>query len=950
MSQLGAYQTGTARSFISLFDRTYQYIIAETTPGLPLISCLKQEDVPGDKLWVCGTAVRREEGVCEYTLCADHPEQFGDAISTDSDQLPFVFVRDLTADPRFACKPYCRPGSPARLYAAVPIRTPKGINIGVYCVIDSDVSKEWTPRMTQQLRTVSKSIMDYLVVRSRMPKHNRSIRMNRGLGSFMEGKATVSGATYDPEKKTRHGRKLEEGALNEHQQALERQSQEDLTQPMPIQGLTQKWPYSPVRPSLIYRPSSDGSRVGMGKMRTGGTGKDGHETIRGIFSRAANIIRESIEVEGCIFFDAQVKSFGGLSAPTDFPAQDSQLSSSQSGSDDTIMTDVALPHCDILGFSTSCSSSIDGSHAFDFPDSIPERVLLKLSQRYPKGRIFNFDHNGELMSSDVSEDDQTLPISPGIEHDLSPHTNSPPSLKRPSKPWARRREASTIIKAFPGARSVAFVPIWDSKKERWWAGTFAYTCTPTRTFTVEGELSYLRAFGMLAMAETFAAETMQANKAKSDVLGSISHELRSPLHGIVLAVELLHDSDLSAFQGNIVHTIETCSRTLTDTVDHLLDFAKINTFIELTKPRRNPGDMFRGLREGRRGSIEAGMKSLYADVWIDSLAEEVMESVFAGFNFQHASVAQFQRQSSRARHEDARANRKLDYMYAMEELGPKLSGARDGGLHLGKVGLSLDIDPSCSWNFYTQPGAVRRIIMNLFGNSLKYTHQGTINVRLRQTSATRVTRMNERTVIITVSDTGIGMSQDYMRNNLFKPFQQEDHLSPGTGLGLSIVKKIATQLKGTISVESQPNVGTTISVAIPMVQVSLPSPGPTVPPASEDQDFRQQVSELKGLRVRLVGLDGDQSRSSWGTNYGTPYSVCRDWLQLEVIADKEHASTSKAPDLLLVAEEAMAELGEPSPRDPPSVVVCPNAIVAHQRALAAKTGDGGGVFEFISQP
>lgn len=907
--------------------------------------------MPGEKLWLGGSSIRRQEGVSEYTLTADQPDQFADSISNDADQLPFVLVQDLTSDPRFADKPFCRPGSPARLYAAVPIRTPKGINIGVYCVVDSDVGIEWNPRKTLQMRTISKSIMDYLVAKSRLPKHNRSIRMNRGLGSFMEGKATVSGTDYNPEKTVVREGYPEEGLLNTKQQALQQQKNDEPSLELSHEGASEEWPYSPTRPSLIYRPSADVSvsRSGPGKLSTISEEKSNHETVKEIFSRASNIIRESIEVEGCVFFDAQIRSFGGLSGPGKSHAQDVQLSSSQCSSDDANMNETTLPHCDILGYSTSASSSIDGVKPVDFPDAIAQKVLQKLSRRYPRGKIFNFDQNGELMSSDSSEDDGgRLPPTPAPEKDAA---SSPPTpTKRVPKPWARRREASTLIALFPGARSVAFVPIWDSKKERWWAGAFVHTCTPTRTFTIEGELSYLRAFGMLAMTETSVLETMQSNKAKTDVLGSISHELRSPLHGIVFAVELLHDSDLSAFQANIVHTIETCSRTLTDTVDHLLDYAKINSFMEQAKANRSPEGLSRGLREGRKGSIEAGMKSLYADVWIDGLAEEVMESVFAGHNFQHASMVQVKRQSSRTYHRDPRMSQKMDYMYAMEDVGAQHSEIQNGGHDIEKIELSLDIDPSCAWNFYTQAGAVRRIIMNLVGNSLKYTRRGSISVRLRQASSTRVNRISEKRIIITVADTGIGISQDYMQNNLFKPFQQEDHLSPGTGLGLSIVKKIATQLRGTISVESRPNAGTTISVSIPMVQVSLLSPGPAVPPIAEDNEFRQQVSELKGLRVRLIGLDGDRSQTNWGTNYGTPHSVCRHWLQLEVIADEEHPATSKTPDLLLVAEEAISGFGKPSPRDPPCVVICPNAIIAHQRALAENIDVGGAVFEYISQP
>lgn len=87
-------------------------------------------------------------------------------------------------------------------------------------------------------------------------------------------------------------------------------------------------------------------------------------------------------------------------------------------------------------------------------------------------------------------------------------------------------------------------------------------------------------------AEFYNIDTSQTNQARSDALGSLSHELRSPLHGVILATELLNDTDLTVFQGNATHTIETCCRTLLDTLDHLLDYAKINSFAMQRKDKK----------------------------------------------------------------------------------------------------------------------------------------------------------------------------------------------------------------------------------------------------------------------------------------------------------------------------------------------------------------------------
>lgn len=124
----------------------------------------------------------------------------------------------------------------------------------------------------------------------------------------------------------------------------------------------------------------------------------------------------------------------------------------------------------------------------------------------------------------------------------------------------RKSDGAYLRRMFPGARSVAIVPTWDSHKSRWFAGGFVWTKS-ARVFT-SGDLSYLKAFGSAVMAEVARMEVLRESKAKEDVLGSLSHEIRSPLHGIILGVELLHDSVITGLQLDILHTIETCGRTL----------------------------------------------------------------------------------------------------------------------------------------------------------------------------------------------------------------------------------------------------------------------------------------------------------------------------------------------------------------------------------------------------
>jgi len=89
-------------------------------------------------------------------------------------------------------------------------------------------------------------------------------------------------------------------------------------------------------------------------------------------------------------------------------------------------------------------------------------------------------------------------------------------------------------------------------------------------------------------------------------------------------------------------------------------------------------------------------------------------------------------------------------------------------------------------------GAIRRIIMNIFGNANKYTDKGFILVQLRIHEVEDVDPATAETscqhvLVMRIIDSGRGMSTEYMERKLYTPFAQEDSFSPGIGLGLSIV-------------------------------------------------------------------------------------------------------------------------------------------------------------------
>ena len=112
---------------------------------------------------------------------------------------------------------------------------------------------------------------------------------------------------------------------------------------------------------------------------------------------------------------------------------------------------------------------------------------------------------------------------------------------------------------------------------------------------------------------------------------------------------------------------------------------------------------------------------------------------------------------------------------------------------------------------YTDDKKLAQILRNFISNSLKFTQRGEVRVS--------ASLEGEQEIRFAVSDTGIGIPPE-MHEALFEDFSQVD--SPlqkrlrGTGLGLSLCKRFAALLGGRVGVESQPGIGSTFYVVIPL--------------------------------------------------------------------------------------------------------------------------------------
>ncbi|KAH0141167.1 hypothetical protein KCU67_g14609, partial [Aureobasidium melanogenum] len=349
--------------------------------------------------------------------------------------------------------------------------------------------------------------------------------------------------------------------------------------------------------------------------------------------------------------------------------------------------------------------------------------------------------------------------------------------------------------------------LWDPQRNQWRAGCLIWSCAPMRMFSNEGEMHYLTAFCDVIMAKLARLDVDVANKTKSDFISSISHELRSPLHGILGSVEVLQEHNLDHETAEMVSQIDTCGRTLLDIVDHLLEFSKINVLTKHTGSgmRSKPKHLPQSSAEHKNSDVESS--SLDADVSLDVLTEEVVESTV--------------------------------YSFCCSKDQRTLSDRN--------VTVSMDIEnhPNISWDCKVTVGAWKRVLVNIVNNSLKYTTEGSINVSLKILPPK--TKLGRPIAQFSVADTGRGMSKDFLRTKLFRAFSQEDDLAEGTGLGLSMVARIVKGWRGKVDVRSSKGQGSVVSVTMPMKLTRRPK---------SDIDEAKAVSidnAWSGLSVHVLG-------------------------------------------------------------------------------------------------
>lgn len=242
-------------------------------------------------------------------------------------------------------------------------------------------------------------------------------------------------------------------------------------------------------------------------------------------------------------------------------------------------------------------------------------------------------------------------------------------------------------------------------------------------------------------ALAFAKEDAErANDAKSNFLARMSHDIRTPMNGIMgmtkIARDNVEDSDKVVFA---LDRIDSASNQLKNLINDVLDMSKLES-----------------------GKTILSYEPFNINTILDNLKDVFAELILAkGIHFE------------------------------MEKCDIK---------HENLIGSPLHI---------------QRVIQNIESNAIKYNKpNGSLKIKVEEIGGTS----DETTFRFTISDTGIGMSEEF-KQHIFEPFSRENENAGtqymGTGLGMAITKELLELMNGSVSVESTPGEGTVFVVEIP---------------------------------------------------------------------------------------------------------------------------------------
>ncbi|AIW14143.1 ATP-binding protein [Vibrio tubiashii] len=140
---------------------------------------------------------------------------------------------------------------------------------------------------------------------------------------------------------------------------------------------------------------------------------------------------------------------------------------------------------------------------------------------------------------------------------------------------------------------------------------------------------------------------------------------------------------------------------------------------------------------------------------------------------------------------------------------------------------------------------VKQILLNLIGNAIKFTHEGSVTIKVRSEAVTQ----NKAKIVCQIQDTGIGISKsaiEYLFDEFTMVDQTYSRSKEGSGLGLAICRRLCNLMDGEVSVESEPGIGSTFTFDITLAIADDLITSPTTTPKRQEllrPDARILVAE-----------------------------------------------------------------------------------------------------------
>lgn len=274
-------------------------------------------------------------------------------------------------------------------------------------------------------------------------------------------------------------------------------------------------------------------------------------------------------------------------------------------------------------------------------------------------------------------------------------------------------------------------------------------------------------------------ETQRANQSKSEFLSHMSHDIRTPMNGIIgMTNRIRTHKDNTDIIDSCLNNIDVASGYLLSLINDVLDMSRLEKNIINIE------------------HIPFDLKKLLNNIYI--MFEDDIQNSNINLTF----------------HTDAVIHNKL-------------------------IG---------------SPMHLQRIFMNLIGNALKYTDSnGNVDVFVTENSSKDNKEPEKTSFEFIVKDDGIGMTDDFLKNSLYKPFTQEnDNVRTkyqGTGLGMSIVHEIVNAMNGTINAKSIQGTGTTFTVVL---NFSIDTNAKNEIAKSDSLTTPASATDITGMNVLVV--------------------------------------------------------------------------------------------------